>query len=190
LFSPTISETPLWNTRSEGDPAGCFARMVAAFRYPALNGLAILIELGEGRWHAPIPVFRCALRPPRDGLTQISQGRWYSIALFFSVGFRCWFQFNPCFWAVPTLFAKRVRPRASIGLIIQSEILRRLLLDPLVMGSGLDASKRHAGCGTVAAYMSGILMLAVGGRTSARRFRRHCLHGRAIESGIVFNVSP
>jgi len=62
---------------------------------------------GERRWHAALPVFL--------GAAILSLAVAYgskptlSVALFTLVG-ACFYGFQPCFWAVPTLFLSEAPP--------------------------------------------------------------------------------
>src|SRR5437899_6986825 len=102
---------------------------VAAFVTQQLNGWHS-DRTGERRWHAAIPVFLCALAL---SLAVLNSSRpLVSIALFILVG-GSFYGFQPCFWAVPTLFLSESAAAASIGLINSVGNLGGFV-GPLVMG--------------------------------------------------------
>jgi len=86
---------------------------VAGFVTQQLNGWHS-DRAGERRWHAALPVILCGVAL---SLAVIYSSRpAISIALFVVVG-ACFYGFQPCFWAVPTLFLSESAAAASIGLI-------------------------------------------------------------------------
>jgi len=86
---------------------------VAGFVTQQLNGWHS-DRAGERRWHAALPVILCGVAL---SLAVIYSSRpAISIALFVLVG-ACFYGFQPCFWAVPTLFLSESAAAASIGLI-------------------------------------------------------------------------
>src|SRR5882762_7722893 len=138
---------------------------VAAFVTQQLNGWHS-DRTGERRWHAAIPVFLCALAL---SLAVLNSSRpLVSIGLFILVG-ASFYGFQPCFWAVPTLFLSESAAAASIGLINSVGNLGGFV-GPLVMGYMVGRTHNFSAglwylVGSL--IMSGILMLAVGaGRRS------------------------
>src|SRR5467141_414632 len=138
---------------------------VAAFITQQLNGWHS-DRTGERRWHAAIPVFLCALAL---SLAVLNSSRpLVSIGLFILVG-GSFYGFQPCFWAVPTLFLSESAAAASIGLINSVGNLGGFV-GPLVMGYLVGRTHNFSAglwylVGSL--IMSGILMLAVGaGRRS------------------------
>src|ERR1700681_3246443 len=116
---------------------------------------------GERRWYAAIPVFLCALALSLAVLN--SSMPLVSIGLFILVG-ASFYGFQPCFWAVPTLFLSESAAAASIGLINAVGNLGGFA-GPMVMGY---LAKRTHSFSTGLLYLvaslfvSGVLMLAVG----------------------------
>ncbi len=133
---------------------------VAAFITQQVNGWHS-DRTGERRWHAAIPVFLCGIAL---GLAVVYRFNLpASIALFVLAG-GAFYGFQPCFWAVPTLFLSESAAAASIGLINSVGNLGGFV-GPLVMG--YLASRTHsftAGLLYLVAslFVSGALMLAVG----------------------------
>jgi len=133
---------------------------VAAFVTQQLNGWHS-DRTGERRWHAAIPVFLCALAL---SLALLNSSRpLVSIALFILVG-GSFYGFQPCFWAVPTLFLSESAAAASIGLINSVGNLGGFV-GPLVMGYLVGRTHNFSAglwylVGSL--VMSGMLMLAVG----------------------------
>ena len=133
---------------------------VAAFVTQQLNGWHS-DRTGERRWHAAIPVFLCALAL---SLAVLNSSRpLVSIALFILVG-GSFYGFQPCFWAVPTLFLSESAAAASIGLINSVGNLGGFV-GPLVMGYLVGRTHNFSAglwylVGSL--IMSGVLMLAVG----------------------------
>jgi len=133
---------------------------VAAFFTQQLNGWHS-DRTGERRWHAAIPVFLCALAL---SLAVLNSSRpLVSIGLFVLVG-GSFYGFQPCFWAVPTLFLSESAAAASIGLINSVGNLGGFV-GPLVMGYLVGRTHNFSAglwylVGSL--IMSGMLMLAVG----------------------------
>jgi len=133
---------------------------IAAFVTQQLNGWHS-DRTGERRWHAALPVFLCALAL---SLAVVNSSRpAVSIGLFVLVG-ASFYGFQPCFWAVPTLFLSESAAAASIGLINSVGNLGGFV-GPLVMGYLVGRTHNFAAglwylVGSL--IMSGILMLAVG----------------------------
>src|SRR6202163_300509 len=133
---------------------------IAAFVTQQLNGWHS-DRTGERRWHAAIPVFLCALAL---SLAVLNSSRpMVSIGLFILVG-ASFYGFQPCFWAVPTLFLSESAAAASIGLINAVGNLGGFV-GPMVMGylAGRTHSFKAGLLYLVASlFVSGVLMLAVG----------------------------
>jgi D-galactonate transporter len=133
---------------------------IAAFVTQQLNGWHS-DRTGERRWHAALPVFLCALAL---SLAVVNSSRpAVSIGLFVLVG-ASFYGFQPCFWAVPTLFLSESAAAASIGLINSVGNLGGFV-GPLVMGYLVGRTHNFSAglwylVGSL--IMSGILMLAVG----------------------------
>jgi ACS family tartrate transporter-like MFS transporter len=133
---------------------------VAAFVTQQLNGWHS-DRTRERRWHAAIPVFLCALAL---SLAVLNSSRpLVSIGLFILVG-GSFYGFQPCFWAVPTLFLSESAAAASIGLINSVGNLGGFV-GPLVMGYLVGRTHNFSAglwylVGSL--IMSGVLMLAVG----------------------------
>ena len=133
---------------------------IAAFVTQQVNGWHS-DRTGERRWHAALPVFLCALAL---SLAVVNSSRpAVSIGLFVLVG-ASFYGFQPCFWAVPTLFLSESAAAASIGLINSVGNLGGFV-GPLVMGYLVGRTHNFSAglwylVGSL--IMSGILMLAVG----------------------------
>jgi len=133
---------------------------IAAFITQQLNGWHS-DKTGERRWHAAVPVFLCAFAL---SLAVVNTSRpLVSIAMFVLVG-ASFYGFQPCFWALPTLFLKDSAAAASIGLINSVGNLGGFV-GPLAMG--YLAGRTHAFTAGLwylvgSLVMSGVLMLAVG----------------------------
>ena len=133
---------------------------IAAFVTQQLNGWHS-DRTRERRWHAALPVFLCALAL---SLAVVNSTRpAVSISLFVLVG-ASFYGFQPCFWAVPTLFLSESAAAASIGLINSVGNLGGFV-GPLVMGYLVSRTHNFSAglwylVGSL--IMSGILMLAVG----------------------------
>jgi D-galactonate transporter len=139
---------------------------IAAFVTQQVNGWHS-DKTGERRWHAAIPVFVCAFAL---ALAVVYSDRpLVSIGLFILVG-GAFYGFQPCFWAVPTLFLSESAAAASIGLINSVGNLGGFV-GPMVMGY-LVSRTHNFKAGLLylvgSLVMSGILMLSVGaGRRQA-----------------------
>jgi ACS family tartrate transporter-like MFS transporter len=140
---------------------------IAAFITQQLNGWHS-DRTGERRWHAAIPLFLCAIAL---SLAVLNSARpMVAIGLFVLVG-GSFYGFQPCFWAVPTLFLSESAAAASIGMINSVGNLGGFV-GPMAMG--YLASRTHsfaAGLWYLVGSLitSGVLMLVVGaGRRSAR----------------------
>ena len=117
----------------------------------------------ERRWHSAVPVFVCGIALAfaviyRTNLT-------VSILLFVVAG-GAFYGFQPCFWAVPTLFLSESAAAASIGLINAVGNLGGFV-GPLVMG--YLAGRTHSFASgllylVASLFVSGLLMLAVGAK--------------------------
>jgi nitrate/nitrite transporter NarK len=133
---------------------------LAAFVTQQLNGWHS-DRTGERRWHAAIPVFLCALAL---SLAVLNSSRpLVSIGLFILVG-ASFYGFQPCFWAVPTLFLSESAAAASIGLINAVGNLGGFV-GPLVMGYLVGRTHNFsAGLWYLVGSLivSGMLMLTVG----------------------------
>jgi ACS family tartrate transporter-like MFS transporter len=133
---------------------------VAAFIMQQLNGWHS-DRTCERRWHAALPVFLCAIALAFAVVYQTNPT--VSILLFVVAG-GAFYGFQPCFWAVPTLFLSESAAAASIGLINAVGNLGGFA-GPLVMGylAGRTHSFAPGLLYLVASLLvSGILMLAVG----------------------------
>jgi ACS family tartrate transporter-like MFS transporter len=133
---------------------------VAAFIVQQLNGWHS-DRTCERRWHAALPVFLCGVALAFAVVYRANPT--VSILLFVVAG-GAFYGFQPCFWAVPTLFLSESAAAASIGLINAVGNLGGFV-GPLVMG--YLASRTHSfapGLLYLAAslFVSGLLMLAVG----------------------------
>jgi MFS transporter, ACS family, tartrate transporter len=117
----------------------------------------------ERRWHAALPVFLCGI-----ALTLAVSYRTnptISILLFIAAG-GAFYGFQPCFWAVPTLFLSESAAAASIGLINAVGNLGGFV-GPLVMG--YLAGRTHSFAAgllylVASLFVSGLLMLSVGAK--------------------------
>jgi D-galactonate transporter len=133
---------------------------IAAFITQQVNGWHS-DRTGERRWHAAIPVFLCALAL---SLAVVNSSRpAISIGLFVLVG-ASFYGFQPCFWALPTLFLSESAAAASIGLINSVGNLGGFV-GPMVMGYLVGRTHSFAAglwylVGSL--VTSGLLMLAVG----------------------------
>ncbi len=133
---------------------------VAAFVTQQLNGWHS-DRTRERRWHAAVPLSLCALAV---SLAVLSSGRpMVAIGLFVLVG-GSFYGFQPCFWAVPTLFLSESAAAASIGLINSVGNLGGFV-GPLMMGYLTTRTHSFAAglwylVGSLIA--GGLLMLAVG----------------------------
>ncbi len=117
----------------------------------------------ERRWHAAVPVFLCGVGLALAVLYRSNPT--LSIVLLV-LGGGAFYGFQPCFWAVPTLFLGESAAAASIGLINSVGNLGGFV-GPLVMG--YLATRTHsftAGLLYLVAslFLAGVLMLAVGAR--------------------------
>ncbi|MFY9558943.1 MAG: MFS transporter [Terriglobales bacterium] len=135
---------------------------VAAFITQQLNGWHS-DRTGERRWHAALPVFLCGVALALA--VAYSANPTVSILLFIVAG-GAFYGFQPCFWAVPTLFLSESAAAASIGLINSVGNLGGFV-GPLVMG--YLASRTHSFAAgllylVASLFVSGVLMLAVGAR--------------------------
>jgi ACS family tartrate transporter-like MFS transporter len=133
---------------------------VAAFVTQQVNGWHS-DRTRERRWHAAIPLFLCALAL---SLAVLSSGRpMVAIGLFVLVG-GSFYGFQPCFWAVPTLFLSESAAAASIGLINSVGNLGGFV-GPMVMG--YLATRTHSFAAGLwylvgSLIVGGLLMLGVG----------------------------
>ena len=133
---------------------------VAGFITQQLNGWHS-DRTGERRWHAALPVILCGVAL---SLAVIYSSRpTISIALFVLVG-AFFYGFQPCFWAVPTLFLTESAAAASIGLINSVGNLGGFA-GPFVIG--YLVSRTHSFAPglwylVISLFVSGALMLAVG----------------------------
>ena len=117
----------------------------------------------ERRWHAAIPVFVCGVGLALAVLYRANPT--LSIVMLV-LGGGAFYGFQPCFWAVPTLFLGESAAAASIGLINAVGNLGGFV-GPLVMGS--LATRMHSFTGgllylVASLFLAGVLMLAVGAR--------------------------
>jgi D-galactonate transporter len=133
---------------------------IAAFITQQVNGWHS-DRTQERRWHAAIPLFLCALAL---SLAVLNSARpMVAIGLFVLVG-GSFYGFQPCFWALPTLFLSESAAAASIGLINSVGNLGGFV-GPMVMG--YLASRTHSFAAGLwylvgSLIVSGILMLTVG----------------------------
>ena len=133
---------------------------VAAFITQQVNGWHS-DRTQERRWHAAIPLFLCALAL---SLAVLNSARpMVAIGLFVLVG-GSFYGFQPCFWALPTLFLSESAAAASIGLINSVGNLGGFV-GPMVMG--YLAGRTHSFAAGLwylvgSLIVSGILMLTVG----------------------------
>jgi len=133
---------------------------VAAFIMQQVNGWHS-DRTFERRWHAAVPVFLCGVALAFAVVYRASPT--VSILLFIVAG-GAFYGFQPCFWAVPTLFLSESAAAASIGLINAVGNLGGFV-GPLVMGymAGRTHSFTPGLLYLVASlFASGLLMLAVG----------------------------
>ena len=133
---------------------------IAGFVTQQLNGWHS-DRTGERRWHAALPVILCGA--PLSLAVIYSSRPAISIALFVLVG-ACFYGFQPCFWAVPTLFLSESAAAASIGLINSVGNLGGFA-GPFVIG--YLANRTHSFAPglwylVISLFVSGALMLAVG----------------------------
>jgi len=138
---------------------------VAAFITQQLNGWHS-DRTCERRWHAALPVFLCGVALAVAVVYRANPT--VSILLFIVAG-GAFYGFQPCFWAVPTLFLSESAAAASIGLINAVGNLGGFV-GPLVMGylAGRTHSFAPGLLYLVASlFVSGVLMLAVGASRSA-----------------------
>jgi MFS transporter, ACS family, tartrate transporter len=133
---------------------------IAAFITQQVNGWHS-DRTQERRWHAAIPLFLCALAL---SLAVLNSARpTVAIGLFVLVG-GSFYGFQPCFWALPTLFLSESAAAASIGLINSVGNLGGFV-GPMVMG--YLAGRTHSFAAGLwylvgSLIVSGILMLTVG----------------------------
>lgn len=133
---------------------------VAAFIVQQVNGWHS-DRTRERRWHAAVPLFLCAAAL---SFAVVNSARpVLSVGLFVLVG-GAFYGFQPCFWAVPTMFLSESAAAASIGLINSVGNLGGFV-GPMVVGT--LASRTHnfkAGLWYLVGslFVSGVLMLAVG----------------------------
>ncbi len=135
---------------------------VAAFITQQLNGWHS-DRTCERRWHAALPVFLCGVALALAVVYRANPT--VSILLFIAAG-GAFYGFQPCFWAVPTLFLSESAAAASIGLINSVGNLGGFV-GPLVMG--YLAGRTHSFAAgllylVASLFVSGVLMLAVGAR--------------------------
>jgi D-galactonate transporter len=117
----------------------------------------------ERRWHAAVPVFLCGVGLALAVLYRSNPT--LSIVLLV-LGGGAFYGFQPCFWAVPTLFLGESAAAASIGLINSVGNLGGFV-GPLVMG--YLATRTHSFAAgllylVASLFLAGVLMLAVGAR--------------------------
>ena len=116
----------------------------------------------ERRWHAAIPVFLSGIWL----FLAISAGANLILSVvFFTLVSAAYYAFHPAFWSVPTEFLSESAAAASIGLINSVGNLGGLI-GPFVLGA--LATRTHSFTGGLSFlvgsfFLSGILMLAVGG---------------------------
>jgi D-galactonate transporter len=133
---------------------------VAAFITQQFNGWHS-DRTSERRWHAALPVFLCGVAL---ALAVVYRANPTVSILLFIVAGGAFYGFQPCFWAVPTLFLSESAAAASIGLINAVGNLGGFV-GPLVMG--YLASRTHSFAAgllylVASLFVSGLLMLAVG----------------------------
>jgi D-galactonate transporter len=133
---------------------------VAAFIVQQVNGWHS-DRTGERRWHAALPVFLCGVAL---ALAVVYRDHPTVAILLFIVAGGAFYGFQPCFWAVPTMFLSESAAAASIGLINAVGNLGGFV-GPLVMG--YLASRTHSFAPgllylVASLFVSGVLMLAVG----------------------------
>ena len=117
----------------------------------------------ERRWHAALPIFLCGIALTVAVIYRADST--VSILLFIVAG-GAFYGFQPCFWAVPTLFLSESAAAASIGLINAVGNLGGFV-GPLVMG--YLAGRTHSFAAgllylVASLFVSGLLMLAVGAK--------------------------
>ena len=117
----------------------------------------------ERRWHSALPVFLCGIAL---ALAVIYRANPTISILLFIVAGGAFYGFQPCFWAVPTLFLSESAAAASIGLINAVGNLGGFV-GPLVMG--YLAGRTHSFAAgllylVASLFVSGLLMLAVGAK--------------------------
>ena len=135
---------------------------IAAFIVQQLNGWHS-DRTGERRWHATLPLFLCAITLTLAVLLGSHPG--LSIALFVLVG-ASFYGFQPCFWAVPTMFLSESAAAASIGLINSVGNLGGFI-GPFIVGYLVTRTHSfNAGLFYLVASLvvAGTLMLTVGAR--------------------------
>jgi D-galactonate transporter len=135
---------------------------VAAFITQQLNGWHS-DRTCERRWHAALPVFLCGVAL---ALAVVYRANPTISILLFIVAGGAFYGFQPCFWAVPTLFLSESAAAASIGLINAVGNLGGFV-GPMVMG--YLANRTHSFAPgllylVASLFVSGLLMLAVGAR--------------------------
>jgi len=117
----------------------------------------------ERKWHSAVPVFVCGIALAFAVIFRTNLA--VSILLFVVAG-GAFYGFQPCFWAVPTLFLSESAAAASIGLINAVGNLGGFV-GPLVMG--YLAGRTHSFAAgllylVASLFVSGLLMLAVGAK--------------------------
>jgi D-galactonate transporter len=135
---------------------------IAAFVVQQLNGWHS-DRTGERRWHATLPLFICAITLTIAVL--LGSHPLLSIALFVLVG-ASFYGFQPCFWAVPTMFLSESAAAASIGLINSVGNLGGFI-GPFVVGYLVTRTHSfNAGLFYLVGSLvvAGVLMLTVGAR--------------------------
>ena len=133
---------------------------IAAFVVQQVNGWHS-DRTGERRWHAAMCVFVCAVTLTLAVLASSNPA--LSIAIFVLVG-GSFYGFQPCFWAVPTMFLSESAAAASIGLINSVGNLGGFI-GPFVVGYLVTRTHSFtAGLIYLVASLliAGVLMLAVG----------------------------
>jgi MFS transporter, ACS family, tartrate transporter len=133
---------------------------IAAFVVQQVNGWHSE-RTGERRWHAALCVFVCAITLTLAVLTSSHPA--LSIAIFVLVG-GSFYGFQPCFWAVPTMFLSESAAAASIGLINSVGNLGGFI-GPFIVGYLVTRTHSFtAGLLYLVASLviAGVLMLAVG----------------------------
>jgi D-galactonate transporter len=117
----------------------------------------------ERRWHSAVPVFVCGIA---IAFAVLYRTNFTVSILLFVVAGGAFYGFQPCFWAVPTLFLSESAAAASIGLINAVGNLGGFV-GPLVMG--YLAGRTHSFAAgllylVASLFVSGLLMLAVGAK--------------------------
>src|SRR5882757_3599304 len=133
---------------------------VAAFITQQVNGWHS-DRTCERRWHAALPVFFCGVAL---ALAVVYRANPTMSILLFIVAGGAFYGFQPCFWAVPTIFLSESAAAASIGLINAVGNLGGFV-GPMVMG--YLASRTHSFAAgllylVASLFVSVLLMLAVG----------------------------